>query len=224
MSITKGTGRHTSSVAGNVPLTAPPLPPNLPQPLQGGHLFSRRSSLVGTKPPQQQQAPEPQATAPPADVATAAVAAPAPAPVSAPPAAQQHAEQHEIAWAMPGPTSRRVTHRGASPDMLVLPAAPQSKPASAPSPPPLPAASMGASATATTACQLDLSSHAAYEKPWQEDDSISLDEQLYVRRQLEEVAARLMAVAPRARAQSLLPSRLSIDASPGDEVSGKCYA
>ena len=123
---------------------------------------------------------------------------------------------------MPAPTSRQVTQRGASSAMLVPPAVPESKPATPPLQPPLPAPSVGTPAAAVIACQLeDFSSQVVCESTWQEDDSASLDDQHYVTRQLEEVAARLLAVAPRARAQSLLPGRTSIDTSPGDEVSGK---
>lgn len=152
----QGAVQHASSAA-DAPLTAPVLLPNPPQPLQEEHLFSRKPSSASVKPHQQQQPLEPQPILPSADVAMPAVGAPTLASAPTPPPAHQHAERHEIAWAVPEPTSRRGTHRGASLDMLTLPVAPdpgsRSKPASTPSPPPLPAESVGTPATAATACQ-----------------------------------------------------------------------
>jgi hypothetical protein len=213
----QGTVQHASSAtAADVPLTAPLLLPSPPQPQQEGHLFSRRPSSASGQPHQLQQPLKPQPILPSAEVAMPAVGTPMLASAPAPPPTHQHAEQHEIAWAVPEPTSRRATHRGASSDMLVLPMAVQSEPASSSLLPPLPVASIGTPAAAANACQSNPGSQAILDRPWQEDDSASIEEQNYVTRQLEEVAARLMAVAPRARAQSLLPGRQSIDASSGD--------
>ena len=87
-----GVQHASSATAADVPLTAPLLLANPPQPLQEGHLFSRRPSSASGKPHQQQQPLEPQPILPSAQVVVTAVAAPAPAPVPAPPAVQQHVE------------------------------------------------------------------------------------------------------------------------------------
>lgn len=213
-----GVVQHASGAsAADLPRTAPLLLANPPQPLHEGHLFSRRPSSASRKPHQQQQPLEPQPILPSAHVAVTAIGAPMLVSVPATPPAHQHAEQHEIAWAVPEPTSRRVTHRGASSDMLMLPVAAQSEPASTSLLPPLPAAaSVGTPAAAANACQSHAGSQAIHDRRWKDDDSASIEDQNYVTRQLEEVAARLLVVAPRARAQSLLPGRQSIDASSGD--------
>lgn len=96
--------------------------------------------------------------------------------------------------------------------------------------PPVPATALPASATMALAkpplppqqrlldpAAATRSSPAAGEaETWQDDDSASDEDQSFVTRQLEEVAARLAAVAPRARTQSLLARRQSADASSGE--------